>query len=122
MNAYDELIEKLEEGEHIEGIVFGPFGCGSPPRSETEPWKLGYDEPRNIPVPFNKRGVVLNIDEARPMMDGWSFYTGYGAPECYAVYIWTNKRIFWVTQYDGATGLCSAPRHPIDTMPDMPGG
>ena len=55
-------------------------------------------------------------------MQGWSFNGGYGSPACYAVRVWTNLRVFWVTQYDGATCLDSARRNPSDEMPDMPGG
>ena len=55
-------------------------------------------------------------------MKSWSFWGGYGAPQCYAIYAWSNQRVFWVTQYDGSTSLNFAPRIPIDTMPSMPGG
>ena len=123
MNAWNDLQEILEPGEEVEAIVFGPWGWGCLLGTEEEEnWELGFDEPDPPLVPFNKRGVVMTLEEAQQYMDGWSFYGGYGAPECYAVYIWTNQRIFWVTQYDGATGLNSAPRHPKNIMPNMPGG
>lgn len=110
MDAYKDLLDFLEEGENIECIVFGPWG-----------WD-GYGEPDDAPVPKDAQGRMMTADEARPMMEGWSFNGGYGAPDCYAVYVWTDKRVIWVTQYDGATGLDSAPRNPSDTIPDMPGG
>lgn len=110
MNAYEDLQNYLEENETVEAIVFGPWG-----------W-YGYCEPEPPPVPPDKRGQILTLEEAKPFMQDWSFYGGYGAPECYAVYIWTDQRIIWVTQYDGSTGLNSAPRNPQAVMPDMPGG
>ena len=110
MNAHEELTEYLEDGEVIQGIVFGAFG-----------WD-GFGEPQPPLVPSNKRGVVLSFEEAKPYMVGWSFYGGFGHPKCYACYIWTDKRVIWVTQYDGATNLDSAPRNPINIVPDMSGG
>lgn len=122
MSAYSELVEILEDGEVVEAIVFGAWGRGDGPADGGE-WKAGYGEPTPPPVPFEKRGIRLTLEEAEPMMQSWEFYGGYGSPDCYATHIWTDRRFFWVTQYDGATGLDFAPRHPRDGyLPDMPGG
>lgn len=110
MSAIEELKKMLNDGERIESIVFGDYG-----------WS-GYNEPEPPAIPVDLRGKPMEIDEAAKYMKTWSFYGGYGAPECYAVYIWTTERVMWVTQYDGATGLNFAPRNPSDTMPEMPGG
>ena len=109
ISAYKDILEYLDKGETIEAIVFGNYG-----------WN-GYGEPSIPPIPADKRGVVLSVQEAEPLMQGWSFYGGYGAPHCYAAYIWTDKRVIWVTQYDGSTDLDSAPRNPQNIMPIMPG-
>jgi hypothetical protein len=103
-------MEYLKDGETIEAVVFGKYGWG------------GFDEDEESPVPSNVQEKVLTLAEAEPYMHGWSFYGGYGAPECYAVYVWTNQRVIWVTQYDGATNLSSAPRNPTPCTPTMPGG
>ena len=121
MTAWTELQEELQEGESIEAICFGPWGWGSSPR-DGEDWSTGYGE-NNVPhVPFDLRGKPITPEQAEPLMQAWNFNGGYGAPDCYATYIWTSKRVIWVTQYDGATGLDSAPRNPMEIMPDMPGG
>jgi len=112
MNAFKDLEEELDEDEVIEAVVFGDWG-----------WD-GYEEPRkrtNPPVPKDKRGVILSIEEAKPMMEGWGFNTGYGAPTTYATYIWTDKSIYFIMQYDGATSVTSIPRNPESCMPEMPG-
>jgi hypothetical protein len=121
MSAIEELMIEMQDDETVEKIVFGPWGWGSAP-VDGESWKPGYGEPDPPPVPFDKRGVLLSLEEAAHMMQSWHFGGGYGAPNCYATYIWTNKRILWVTNYDGATKLDWVPRSPIATMPYMPGG
>jgi hypothetical protein len=120
-NALEDLKDYLDADEAVESIVFGPWGWGSGPDKDGV-WEKGYSEPDEVPVPLDKRGVVLTLDEAAPYMQSWSFHGGFGAPECYAVRVWTNKRVIWVTQYDGATSLDSAPRNPVACIPDMPGG
>lgn len=109
-NAYDDLVGCLDSDEQVEAIVFGDWGWG------------GTWEPQPPLVPADKRGIVLTLEEAKDYMDGWSFFGGYGSPECYAVCIWTNKRVVWVTQYDGSTELNGAPRNPCNYKPEMPGG
>ena len=121
MSAYTDIMKVMQDDEKIEGIVFGPWGWGDAP-DEGEEWEQGYGEPNPPLVPFSERGKVLTLEEATPYMEGWEFNGGFGAPECYATYIWTNKRVLWVTQYDGATALDAVPRHPEKTMPDMSGG
>ena len=109
LDAYLDLIEYLEDGEAIETLVFGEYGWG------------GYGEDTEF-IPKEKQGVLMTLEEAKPMMHGWTYDCGYGSPQCYATYVWTNRRVIWVTQYDGPTTLNSAPRHPINCIPDMPGG
>jgi len=121
MSAWAELIEYLDDGEVIEAICFGAWGWGSAAQDGKD-WTEGYGEPTPPPVPFEIRGKPLQAEVAEPLMQSWCFYGGYGAPDCYATYIWTNRHVIWVTQYDGSTGLDRAPRNPLDVMPEMPGG
>lgn len=110
MNAVKDVVKELKEGEEVESVVFGAWG-----------WQ-GYGEPKPPPVPVEKQGVILPWSEAKLLMEGWSFNGGFGAPQCYAVNIWTNWRVLYVVQYDGATGLESVPRNPVEGSPSMPGG
>lgn len=111
MNAYKDLMAELKDGEIVEGIVFGAYG-----------WSDFGEEDCSNPIPESKRGVLMTLEQAKPLMEGWTYHGGYGSPDCYATYVWTNERIIWVTQYDGSTCLDSAPRHPMACVPDMPGG
>lgn len=107
MSNFAQDIE-AEAGAPIEAVVIGEHG-----------WGGTSDEPAR-PRPA-RRGVVLTWDEARSMLD-YEYSTGYGAPECDAIRVWTASKVLWVTQYDGATRLSSALRNPVDHVPDMPGG
>jgi hypothetical protein len=109
-DAYKDLKKNLLKGEVVEAIVFGEFGWG------------GFHEPAPPPVPEDKQGVILTLEEAKPLMQGWTLHCGFGAPLAYAMNIWTNKRILWLTQYDGSTSLDSVSRVPVAEMPRMPGG
>lgn len=110
-NAYEDLLEFLREEEIVTAIVFGEWGWG------------GYEEPIPNAVSHKLFGKILTIEEAKPLMQTWSFYSGYGAPECYAVNVYTNQRVIWVTQYDGSTSLNSMSIIPKEgEIPDMPGG
>jgi hypothetical protein len=120
-NAYADLMVFLESDEHVESIVFGPWGWGAS-APDGKDWSPGYGEPTPPAVPFSLRGKPMSLDDAECFMRTWSFDGSYGSPKCYAVYIWTDRRVIWVTQYDGSTRLSSAPRNPVAIMPDMPGG
>lgn len=113
MNALDELLEYLSEGEEVEAIVFGEWWPDQfSAKSDIPSGPKGY-----LPVPKEMRGKAVSLEEATPYMDGWSFWDSLGA--CYAAYIWTNKRVIWVNDYDASISLQSAPRNPVDVMPEM---
>jgi hypothetical protein len=102
----------LEEaaGEPILAVVIGEMGWGGVFCSERIE---GYDT--------HIRGKVLTWEAAEPFLS-YQFDYGFGAPECEAVYVWTETKVMFVTQYDGSTCLDFVPRHPIDCDPAMPGG
>ena len=112
MTAYTDLMEALEPGEVVESLVFGAWGWGDPPDRDGA-FEPGFGEPKPPPVPVALRGRPMSLAEAEPFMQTWTFRGGFGSPDCYAVYVWTNRRVLWVHEYDGATGLASAPRNPI---------
>lgn len=66
-------------------------------------------------------GKVISWEEARPFLDH-DYDRGYGAPDCPAIYAWTEAAVLFVSQYDGATSLNRVPRSPEDGLPIMPGG
>jgi hypothetical protein len=108
MSNFAQDIEEATGGEAIEGIVIGEMG-----------WSDYNEEGRLIPK--DKKNVVLQWSEARPLLD-YEYSTGYGAPECHAIYAYTATRVIYVYQYDGATGVVWLPRNPIDGPVEMPGG
>ena len=117
MSAYDDLME-FTEGEIIEAVVFGGWNGYGPDGLD----EIGYKEPNPAPVPREKMGVILPWSEAARYMNGWSLNTGFGFPETYSIYVWTDSNVVFVVQYDGATCVYKVPRNPINTWPEMPGG
>ena len=115
-NTFAEDIEAAAGGEPIIGIVIGPFGWGDyVPILSEEP-------ERKRAVPQELRGKVLTWEQARPWLN-YKYDRGYGAPDCHAIFAWTENRVIFVDQYDGATSVCWVPRHPTaDRVPYMPGG
>jgi len=110
MNAWEEIKNKLDKDEMLEHVVFGSWGSFS-------------DDAPTPEVPPNVMGCRLLPHEAKPFLLTFSFNGDYGTPECYATWIYTNKNVYWVTQYDGSTSLDSMPRNPTqDRIPYMPGG
>lgn len=116
MSTFAEDIERAAGGaERIEAVVIGPFVWSSidddDPYGQRDDQKISHD----------KLGRVLSWHEARPLLD-YDYDDGFGVPDCHAVYVWTTDEVLWVTQYDGATTIDSAPRNPRDCIPSMPGG
>ena len=117
-NFKKDVLDEVGD-ETIESIVIGEFGWG-------RGWGRGVDEPGFgeggvTLVPWEKRGHCLPVEEALELLN-YDYDTNFGAPSCHAIYVWTGKRIIWITQYDGSTSLDSAPRNPTDVWPEMPGG
>jgi len=125
MNAYEELLAFLTEGEQVESLVFGNFGHdnGSELYWDDYEWEQWGECPSvKNPIERENIGKIMSLETAKPYMQGWRFEHDMGGLNCYGMYIWTNKRIIWVGKYDGATWLSSAPRNPIECRPLMSGG
>lgn len=111
-------IEYAAEGEAIIGIVIGRFGWASRDESDSEAY--GFSRIKAEPIPEEKKGVVLTWEEARPLL-AYNYDAGFGASECHAIYAWTESRVLFVVEYDGATWVSWAPRNPMDVMPGAKG-
>ena len=109
MNFKQDILDAAK-GERIIGVVIGDMG-----------WVGGYNK-ENVPLyDVQPRGKVLSWEQAAPFLD-YEYDTGFGAPECNAVYAWTISSVLFVVQYDGATSVQSVPRNPMEVTPEMPGG
>ena len=111
MNSFADNILAEANGEDIESVVIGAFGYGK-----------GWHAPDTEQViPREKMGVALPWAGASVLLD-YEYYTGFGAPNCHAVWAWTASRVIFVSTYDGSTSVTSVPRNPRDGTPSMPGG
>lgn len=103
-SAYDQLMDKLEEGELVDKIVFGT--------------------PRNISrpeIPEGLIGVPMNLPRAERYMYGWKIVDPNPDAPTYDLRIWTRKRILW-TKIDsnGSVSLASLPIGPEAGIPTAP--
>ena len=108
MTTFWQDIVEAAGDETIEAVVIGEMG-----------WSNYNEEGREISA--DKKGVVLTPAEAEALLS-YDYHTGHGSPECHSVYAWTDARVLYTWQYDGATGIESAPRNPQACMPEMAGG
>lgn len=114
--AQDIEAEAARHNEPILSVVIGEMG--------------GWEHEDEIAIPNEVKGAVLDWETARPYLDyeydtgdvDYDYDTGDGEPGCHAITAWTENRVIFVSQYDGATNVCSLPRHPVRMQPYMPGG
>jgi len=41
----------------------------------------------------------------------YDYDDGYGSQECHEFYIWMNRKVLFIWEYDGSTQICFVPRH-----------
>jgi hypothetical protein len=108
MTRFKDDILEVTDDEPIIAIVIGEMGWSNYQEEGKPEWK-------------HIVGKLISWKEAEPFLD-YEYDTGYGAPDCQAIYAWTQNWIIFVTQYDGATWVSRIPRNPINCIPGMPGG
>src|SRR5690606_25316592 len=101
-----EWLEQAETkyGEHIESMVVG--------QHYRDRWGSGPALP--------DENVLLDRDAGLAKVDQ-EYDNGYGGADCFPLYAWTASRVFFVTEYDGATGLSYIPRNPTACEPRFDG-
>lgn len=103
-NIKNELLEAEEfYGEQIEAIVVGKHynhGWGVP---------AGKDE-----------NVILSREDGLAKLD-LDYDDGFGGADCYPMWAWTASRVFFMHEYDGATGINYVPRYPVASVPEFGG-
>ena len=128
LDAHEEVMAMMADGETPETIIFGDWGGYGGPLPTHQRWESDRDgwgdepKPARFLIPPKDIGVTINWDDAveRGHLNGWSFVGGFGSPNCYAVTIWSNMRVIFVSEYDGATELLSVPRTPsVGHIPTM---
>ncbi len=52
------------------------------------------------------------------MLD-YEFNAGFGSPECHPIYAWTQRKVLFILEWDGSTGVLAAPRNPTLVNPTL---
>jgi len=112
-----EWITKATKGKEIVGVVIGRIGWADLSDCN-EKNDYGHKKIPNYLLMPKRR--VLTWEEAQKWLD-YKFDSGYGSQSCNTVYVWTEAKVFGISQYDGAVSMFSMPRNPIDCEPEMPG-
>lgn len=100
-----DLKSAMFPDEEILGIAFGDW--------------LSFRKPRHPNANAMRTGVLMNPEEAKPIMQGWEFYDS--ALKCYSIYAWTQRRVLFVSEYDMSTTISSCPRDPCAMIPRVYG-
>lgn len=66
------------------------------------------------------RKALLSREQGLQILDE-DYDSSYGSADCFPMYAWTKSRVFFVGEYDGATGLDSVPRNPLACNPCFSG-
>lgn len=105
MSNLRETLEEMERlyGEQIETVVVGKL--------DAYPYR---DEP------LADENVLLSRAAGLAKLDR-EYDSGFGGADCNPFYAWTASRVFFVHEYDGATGVVWAPRSPVALEPEFGG-
>ena len=104
-NIKDWLLDaEKSSGESIEAIVVG--------KHDRAGWRADALPDENI---------ILSRDVGLAKLDQ-NYDNGYGGADCFPMYAWTKSFVYFIGEYDGATGLSEVPRNPIACEPKFSGG
>lgn len=92
---------EAEAGEPVFAIVVG--------RHDHADWRA---------EPAANENVVLSREDGMALLDQ-DYDNGYGGADCRPFYAYSQNRIYFVSEYDGSTGLGWMPRHPVDGKPSF---
>lgn len=118
MTFKDEILS-IADGEPIEKIVIGRFGWSGGDGSDEEAYGFGEDEGKSRkPIPWALKETPIDWNQVESYLD-YNYSSGYGSPDCHAIYAYTANKIIFVSTYDGSTSVEWIPRNPVDCLPEM---
>jgi hypothetical protein len=117
-----QIEEEAGGADKIVSAVVGLFGWAAYHDEEPDTTAYGFDrEASRMPFPPEMRFKPQSWDVVRKYLD-YNHDQGYGAPECHAVFVYTEDSVIFVSTYDGSTDLEKIPRNPSESRPEMYGG
>jgi hypothetical protein len=98
-----KAFEETANGKPILGAVLGQH------------YSDRYDEPKPAWV-----GKLISWEKAKKILN-YDYDNGYGGADCHPAYVWTEDKVMFVSEYDGATAVSFVPRNPIEFEPTFSG-
>lgn len=80
---------------------------------------VGIDDRAEYGSPERDDEIVRQVwpwEEAAKLID-YEYHSGFGGADCHAVIAWGEKFVYFVHEYDGATGIQKVPRNPMPCSP-----
>lgn len=68
--------------------------------------------------PLPDENIVLSREEGLAKLDV-DYYNGYGGADCFPFYAWSNSRVYFVSEYDGATHVNWLPLFAMNCEPEF---
>ena len=81
--------------------------------SKFEGWRFGEVDQKYAPA--NELAGKLHTRDVTLAVMNYEHNTSYGSQECHELLAWTDNYVIYVEEYDGATGLTSKPRNPVQS-------
>jgi hypothetical protein len=123
-NAWESLVE-FARPEEINTIIVGNYGWSPDEILEEDSYRINWEKEEVVDtfIPLHLRYRPLEPQKIQPyFVEGLLEYDqGFGSPECYAIYAYTDSRVIFAVQYDGSVSLHSIPLKPEGCVPEIPG-
>ncbi len=84
---------------------------------------IGMDDRAEYGTPEREAATIRQVEpwaEASKKID-YEYHDGFGGADCHAVIAWGERFVYFVHEYDGATGIQFVPRNPEPCAPSWAG-
>jgi hypothetical protein len=97
-NFKQDILAVIKE-DPIQAVVISAF-------------REGWGESKTRFIPGNNlAGQIIQLPEALEALD-YEYESGFGCQDCHSIYLYSADWVYYIHEYDGATGIVYLPRNP----------